>query len=175
MSEARKMRNLRESRSVFATALVAVAAVFATVPAHADETSAPSKSVPAVEIRKVESSWDNLAELFLSGTPAAPFSEGSVFVVRGELANTSGTTVHHVTLRYELLDERGNVVADAEGFNRSAESMRPDEDGHVASDEVVPLAAGAVDTFRMVFFPDEIPAFREPRVRVAEVHAETTR
>ncbi|MEO5739522.1 MAG: FxLYD domain-containing protein [Vicinamibacterales bacterium] len=123
-----------------------------------------------VEITKSASSWDNLSELFLSGTPAEPFGEGSVFVMRGELRNRSTEPVGYVVLRYELLDEKGKVLQDMEGYNQSAEGMRPDEEGNIHPEKVKPIPAGGVDTYRMVFFHDEVPKFAKHRVRVTEIH-----
>lgn len=135
----------------------------------ADEAAPPSSSDPRIEITSSASSWDNLSELFLGNTPAAPFGEGSVFVMRGEIRNKGNDPIHHVVLRYELLDASGKVLHDAEGYNRGAESMRPDEEGTVRPDKVVPLAPGAKDSFRMVFFHDEVPKFTNQRVRVVDV------
>jgi hypothetical protein len=123
-----------------------------------------------IEITSSAASWDNLSELFLGNTPASPFGDGSVFVMRGELRNKGTSSVHHVVLRYELLDASGKVLHDAEGYNRAAEAMRPDEEGAVRSEQVVPLAPGATDSYRMVFFHDEVPRFASQRVRVVEVH-----
>jgi hypothetical protein len=123
-----------------------------------------------IEITSSAASWDNLSELFLGNTPASPFGDGSVFVMRGELRNKGTSSVHHVVLRYELLDASGKVLHDAEGYNRAAEAMRPDEEGAVRSERVVPLAPGATDSYRMVFFHDEVPKFASQRVRVVEIH-----
>jgi hypothetical protein len=136
--------------------------------AGAEKTGDPNR----IEITSTASSWDNLSELFLGTTPAAPFGEGSMFVMRGELRNRSDRPVHHVVLRYELLDDKGKVLHDVEGFNRSAESMRPDEDGNVHAEQVRSIPAGGVDSYRMVFFHDEVPRFTSQRVRVSEVHTE---
>jgi hypothetical protein len=131
------------------------------------------EAATSIEITSTASSWDNLSELFLGTTPAAPFGEGSVFVMRGELRNRGDKPVGYVVLRYELLDEKGKVLHDVEGYNRSAESMRPDEEGQVHPEKVQAIPAGGVDSYRMVFFHDEVPRFASQRVRVSEVHAET--
>ncbi|HYB99411.1 MAG TPA: hypothetical protein VEC57_09820 [Candidatus Limnocylindrales bacterium] len=127
-------------------------------------------SPASIEIRNIATSWDNLSELFSGGSMANPFSEGSVFVIRGELINRSGSPVHHVLLRYELLGPTGEVVHDLEGYNRLAEAMRPDESGKVDSAAVRSIPPRGSDTFRMVFFSEEIPRFSSHRVRVIEVH-----
>jgi hypothetical protein len=138
--------------------------------AHAGESATAPAADSDIEITSSAASWDNLSELFLGNTPAAAFGDGSVFVMRGELRNKGKTSVHHVVLRYELLDAAGKVIHDAEGYNRAAEAMRPDEEGTVRTERVVPLAAGASDSYRMVFFHDEVPKFTSQRVRVVEVH-----
>lgn len=156
-----------------------VAAVFARLSfaqtALAEEGAKPAAVPPGsgearVEIVSSATSWDNLSDLFLGNTPAAPFGEGSMFVMRGELRNTGKRPVRYVVLRYELLDDKGKVLKDAEGYNRSAESMRPDEQGKVDAEKVTPIVAGGTDSYRMVFFHDEVPRFATQRVRVAEVH-----
>jgi hypothetical protein len=142
-----------------------------TGPAHGESAGAPPPSDDSrIEVSNSAASWDNLSELFLGNTPAAPFGDGSVFVMRGDLRNKGTASVHHVVLRYELLDASGKVVHDAEGYNRAAEAMRPDEEGSVRAERVVPLAPGATDSYRMVFFHDEVPRFASQRVRVVEAH-----
>jgi hypothetical protein len=150
------------------TLLVALA--LGALPANAGESATAPAADSDIEITSSAASWDNLSELFLGNTPAAAFGEGSVFVMRGELRNKGKTSVHHVVLRYELLDASGKVLHDAEGYNRAAESMRPDEEGTVRAERVVPIASGATDSYRMVFFHDEVPRFASQRVRVTEVH-----
>ncbi len=162
---------------VHATVVVAFVHALASAPfANAEESAGvpPTREDTRIEITSSAASWDNLSELFLGNTPAAPFGDGSVFVMRGELRNKSGASVHHVVLRYELLDASGKVLHDAEGYNRSAESLRPDEEGTVRADRVVPLAPGATDSYRMVFFHDEVPRFASQRVRVVEIHDQPT-
>jgi len=139
-------------------------------PLPAATVEKPAAQKAEIEIRSVATSWDNLSELFTGGGLATPFSEGSVFVVRGELINTTPHPIHHVVLRYELLGDDGKVVHDLEGFNRLAEAMRPDESGKVDEAAVRAIAPRATDTFRMVFFSEEIPRFTSHRVRVVEVH-----
>jgi hypothetical protein len=150
------------------TLLVALA--LGALPANAGESATAPAADSDIEITSSAASWDNLSELFLGNTPAAAFGEGSVFVMRGELRNKGKTSVHHVVLRYELLDASGKVLHDAEGYNRAAEAMRPDEEGTVRAERVVPIASGATDSYRMVFFHDEVPKFASQRVRVVEVH-----
>ena len=166
----------RRTVSLTCAAVVVALAVRGSAAGEETKPAAPGKEVQEnsrIEITSTASSWDNLSELFLSTTPAAPFGEGSMFVMRGELRNKGDKPVHHVVLRYELLDDKGKVLQDVEGFNRSAEGMRPDEEGHTHPQEVNPIPAGGVDSYRMVFFHDEVPRFTSQRVRVAEVHVES--
>ncbi|MFN2427544.1 MAG: FxLYD domain-containing protein [Candidatus Binatia bacterium] len=156
-------------RRIFEFIRVSAAAILAGA-ATAGEATTPPVGETRIEIVAPASSWDNLSELFLGTTPAAPFGDGSVFVMRGSLRNTSDRAVHHIVLRYELLDSDGKVLHDAEGYNRGAESMRPDEEGRVHEEFVTPIPAGGVDSYRMVFFHDEVPRFTSQRVRVVEVH-----
>lgn len=144
-------------------------------PPPADEKSATTEpgaldDVASVVLTKPKSSWDNLADIFFGAAMATPFSEGSVFVMSGELSNKNPYPLAYVVLRYELLDDKGNVMLDAEGYNRGAEAMRKDELGKSYPEDVKPIAAGGVDAYRMVFFHDEVPRFTSQRVRVVQVH-----
>lgn len=166
----RRSVSLAMALVVLATASNAGAAGEPTKPAGpAPEVQANSR----IEITSSASSWDNLSELFMGATPAAPFGEGSMFVMRGELRNKGDAPVRYVVLRYELLDDKGNVLQDVEGYNRNAESMRPDEEGHAHPQDVKAIPAGGVDSYRMVFFHDEVPRFASQRVRVSEVHLDS--
>ena len=172
-----RRRLVRLRRSVSLMVSVALLSL-ASGAASAGETAAPASPAPEVqpdsriEITSTASSWDNLSELFLGSTPASPFGEGSVFVMRGELRNKGDAPVKYIVLRYELLDDKGNVLNTAEGYNRSAEQMRPDEEGNAHPQEVKSIPAGGSDSYRMVFFHDEVARFVSQRVRVAEVHLE---
>jgi hypothetical protein len=166
----------RRNVSLVAAFVVFIVTLWSSGVRAGGDTPKPGATSPEVqadsriEITSTTSSWDNLSELFLGATPASPFGEGSVFVMRGELRNKGDAPVQYVVLTYELLDDKGNVLQDAEGYNRSAEQMRPDEEGNIHPQEVKPIPAGGVDTYRMVFFHDEVPHFTSQRVRVREVH-----
>jgi hypothetical protein len=169
------MRNASLAAAIAVAIAVGTSAPDATAAGQSGKPAAASAEVQPdsrIEITSTASSWDNLSELFMSGTPAAPFGEGSVFVMRGELRNKGDAAVKYIVLRYELLDDKGNVLDSVEGYNRSAEQMRPDEEGNAHPQEVKPVPAGGVDTYRMVFFHDEVPHFTSQRVRVSEVHLE---
>jgi hypothetical protein len=89
-------------------------------------------------------------------------SRDGLFVVAGRLQNRSDRALDHVELLFELLDADGKVVASQEGFNRRAEALFDDEED--AAIEAIP--AGGDDSYRMIFFGDEIPSFKTPRVSV---------
>ena len=91
-----------------------------------------------------------------------------LFVISGTIENVTASSVHHVVLRYELVGDDGKVVYRDEGFNRSAEALAAPK--AVDAGEVVPIASGATDTFRMIFLSDELPAFARTRVTIARVY-----
>ena len=91
-----------------------------------------------------------------------------LFVISGTIENVARDSVHHVVLRYELMDASGRVIYRDEGFNRSAEALAGPRLVH--SDAVVPIDSGATDSFRMIFLADELPAFEDSRVTVSRVY-----
>lgn len=104
----------------------------------------------------------------LSSTPA---EHPGVFVISGFVENASASPVHHVVLRYELLDDAGKVVYRDEGFNRSAEVLAETEASAPSTvPAIVPIAPGARDTFRMIFLNEELPRFRRTRVTVGRTY-----
>ncbi len=118
-----------------------------------------------VAVLDVESSWDNIGVLFLGAGSGVPYGTDSMYAVRGKVENRKTHAVHHVVLRYELLDEDGHVVDFQEGYNRRAEHFG---DGSGRDGDIEPLAPGDSDDFRMVFFGDEVPRFTTHRVAVVE-------
>lgn len=110
------------------------------------------------------------ADLPLIGLEAKDGGETpGLLVIRGELANRSDQTLHHVKLRHELLDAAGRVAAAEEGFSLLGEALlsSPD-DASRPGDESVPLPPRGVDSFRMLFVGDELPSFERYRIRVLE-------
>ena len=101
-----------------------------------------------------------------------PQEHPGVFVIAGELTNTTTTPVHHVVLLYELVDHHGKVVYREEGFNRGAETLAETEQQarDAAAPVVVPIAPGASDTYRMIFLDRELPPFDHTRVVVSRVY-----
>ena len=143
------------------------AVVAATWAAGDDAVSAPMAD-PPVRILWQQARWATI------GSPDDLGNSGdSVFVVSGELRNASSRSIWSVKLHYELLDELHQRVASEYGYNRSAEDVRRAdfESGAVgrAALDVRPLAPGAVDLFRMVFFRREVPPFAHWRVRIGDV------
>ncbi|HYC56397.1 MAG TPA: hypothetical protein VEL28_15800 [Candidatus Binatia bacterium] len=96
-----------------------------------------------------------------------PASQG-LFVITGSLTNTAAAAIHHVLLRFELVDELGRIVYREDGYNRAAESMAAPGDD--LAGDVEPLAPGAHDSFRMILVSAELPRFETARVQVAAVY-----
>lgn len=111
------------------------------------------------------------ADLPLVSLDAKDGEMPGLLVIRGELANRSGHSLHHVKLRHELLDAGGRVVAAEDGFSLLGESLQisPDLDGAVRQrDDSRPLPPRGTDSFRMLFVGSELPSFERYRVRVLE-------
>jgi hypothetical protein len=123
---------------------------------------------PAVRILRQSARWTGLA----GPDPLSDETE-SLFLISGELRNGGRRPIAYVKLGFELLDDAGLVLASEYGYNRKAEDLRrPDyEAGHVSRDRlhIEPLAPGATDAFRMIFFRSDVPRFEKWRVRVMEV------
>ena len=122
----------------------------------------------AVRITRQAARWTGFGgpDLLSDGTE-------SLFLISGELRNGGTRPVAYVKLGFELLDDTGLVLASEYGYNRKAEDLRgPEyEAGQVSRDElhIEPLAPGATDDFRMIFFRVDVPRFEKWRVRVLEV------
>lgn len=89
-------------------------------------------------------------------------------VISGTVENVAKEPVHHVVLRYELLDATGKVVYREEGFNRSAEALAGSK--LEAGDVVTPISPGGRDSFRMLLIPEDLPRFETARVAVLRVY-----
>ena len=149
-------------------AITFLAAALVSMAARGDDTNAMSEPASGVRILWQQARWATL------GGPDELGNAGdSVFVISGELRNASGRSIWSVKLHYDLLDELHGRVASEYGFNRGAEDLRRAdyESGAVgrAALDVQPLAPGAVDLFRMVFFRREVPPFAHWRVRIGDV------
>ena len=93
-----------------------------------------------------------------------------LLVITGSLRNGSDRPLHHVKLAYELLDDKGRVVASEEGYNRGGEALKPvdDPEGRAAAGTGAarPIPAGKKEPFRMFFVRSELPVFARYRIRV---------
>lgn len=97
-----------------------------------------------------------------------PGAHGGLYVISGTLRNVSTRPVHHVALRFDLVDAGGHVVFREEGYNFAAESLlRPQEK---ALPTVVEIPPAGTDRYRMVFFADELPRFERAVVTVIGVY-----
>ena len=127
---------------------------------------ASSARVQDVEVSDLEGYWSTLLGIE-GGDPSLSHNHPArLYVIRGNLKNNSTGSIHHVELRFELLDSDGSVVYQETGFNRSAEALRRPVNGEPP---VEPIPAGATDSFRMLLFGDELPEFADIRVEVARV------
>ncbi len=123
-------------------------------------------------VSEVESYWTGLSGFAVSDMGADGLNKKGLFVVKGHVTNVSSQALHHVRLRFELLDTEGKVVYYEEGFNRGAEPLldaRPyGGDLAVEDTQVKSIRPGEHDTFRMAFIGEEVPAFASRRVVVLE-------
>jgi hypothetical protein len=130
------------------------------------EASARMKDV---EVASVDGYWSSMLGLVGDDPAESRPTPTSIYVVSGKLHNVSARLIHHVQLRFELLDAAGTVVHREVGFNRSAEVLRAAPTGKHDAPAVEPIAPGGTDSFRMLFFGDELPEFADMRVEVLAV------
>lgn len=140
-------------------------------PVDSPTATADGRPTGEVVLDNLSGHWENLNALFM-GAPTdvrdadAP---GTVYVVRGEVHNRSQDPIDHVVLSFELLDADARTVVRIEGFNQQAEVLL-DGRGSPTAAELKKIPPGGRDTFRMVFFAEETPPFRDHRVVVQSVH-----
>ncbi len=95
-----------------------------------------------------------------------------IFLITGQVENTSDKPLTAVKLQFELLGDDNVAVLRDYGYNRKAEALRDEEyesgKKSLADMEVESLAAGAQDEFRFIFFKKDIPEFQSYRIRVLE-------
>jgi hypothetical protein len=127
---------------------------------------ASSARAQDVEVSDLEGYWSTLLGIEGGDPSLSHNTPARLYVIRGNLKNISTGSIHHVKLRFELLDSEGAVVYRETGFNRSAEKLRRPVDGEPP---VEPIPAGATDSFRMLLFGDELPEFADIRVEVVQV------
>jgi hypothetical protein len=140
-----------------------------SIPAQPHGSAAGGEWISIVDHRAY---WTDLFGLGDTGLgPADSGDQPGLFVISGTLRNESPVRLRAVELSFELLDGAGRVVTAERGYNRGAEVLRPlDSPFPVEANDppVVPIAAGATDSFRMIFLRDELPAFASYRVSVRD-------
>jgi hypothetical protein len=122
-----------------------------------------------VTIEETKSYWTQLPCTLTADPDHQPFSGSGLFVISGKLKNASDLPLHHIRLRFELIDPVGKVVYHEEGYNRAAESLMELEEGTVAvgePQEIREIPPGGTDTFRMIMIGEEIPPFDHSGVTV---------
>jgi len=131
----------------------------------------PPGEAYGTEVVAVTSHTAYWADLPMVALDADDVETSGLLVIRGELANRSDHSLHHVKLRHELLDGAGTVVAAEEGFSLLGESLVRSPELEVSArslDESVALSPRGTDLFRMLFVASELPSFERYRVRVLE-------
>ncbi len=123
-----------------------------------------------VELSGIEGYWTSLTPVAVGSVGSDGLGQKGLYIVHGNVRNTSSRALHHVRLRFELLDASGKLVYFEEGVNRKAEALLDTrsfggelEDGSVSIDGIAP---GGSDSFRMAFIPSDIPPFEDRRVIV---------
>jgi hypothetical protein len=121
----------------------------------------PGSSVQVVSHR---GEWSTLASM--EGTPEL------IFLIAGQLKNTTDKPLTYVKFQFELLDEDSVVLVRDYGYNRKAEALREEEyesgKKSLADMGIEGLGAGAQDSFRFLFFKTDIPEFQSYRIRILE-------
>ena len=96
----------------------------------------------------------------------------SVFLITGQVKNLKDTPLSYVKFQYELLGQDDIVVFRDYGYNRKAEALRDEdyESGTVsfADKGIEHIKAGAHESFRFLFFENDVPEFSSYRIRVIE-------
>jgi hypothetical protein len=141
------------------------------------EASPPCGATQRLDDAKIvesKSYWTSLGAAFSAAPGSDPMAavRSGLFVLSGRLKNDSDLPIHHVLLRFELIDTDGIVVHRYDGYNRSAEGLRFVE-GDPAPEKTrakaVPIGPHDTDSYRMIFIGDEIPSFDHPRVSIVSV------
>ncbi len=136
----------------------------------------PSPTARDITVVEVNDYWSSITGPLVLEPENDPFSRGGLYVVSGTIKNNSGHPIHHVRLRFDLLDAEGRSVYREEGFNRAAEAMIelespiPPAPGEIEA--IVPIPPGGTDSYRMIFIGEEIPRFDHPRVTVLSASSE---
>lgn len=147
------------------TALVPPLSAGAASPAPPSDPPGNAISSRAIQVIEHSAYWADLPGL---PTADADPHGATLLVVSGSLRNRSRLPVHHVRLRFELLDKSGTVVAAEEGFSRSGEQLKPVSGVDEPSHPTPPLPPQATDRFRMLFVRADLPAFERYVVHVVD-------
>ena len=151
-----------------------VALALALVVATGCARNGPDRPRPATDIRieETKSYWTSIGVDIMADATGDPDKRDGLFVISGTLRNVSSKPVRAVQLEFTLIAMDGGVVYRRESFNRAAEALLDVETpmAEVAERaDIVPIAPGATDSFRMIFIGEEIPAFDHPSVVVRGV------
>jgi len=150
------------------TRLAAIVLSLVTVAAHA----ADSRSLADVHIEEMKSYWTSIGVDIMADATGDPAKRNGLFVISGILKNVSSEPIRAVLLEFTLVAKDGSVVYRRESFNRKAEALLDAEDSDAAArtqSALEPIAPGAVDSYRMIFIGEEIPAFDHPAVSIRAV------
>ena len=135
-------------------------AVLPVVVARTDAPAGDSAAAPRVTVKVDTAKWE-------SGYGAR------FFQVVGSVANEGGTPVGAVLIRTDLLDAKGAVVAHADCWNGSAESLGAADAGaaraQLGAAKLKPIPPGGSDRWRCTFLDEDTPAFDSHRVSTVAV------
>lgn len=128
----------------------------------------PGALVPApgvsVQLTAHKGEWSSFASMEGDAEP--------IFLITGQLKNTSDKPLAYVKFQFELLDEDGVVLIRDHGYNRKAEALREEEyesgKKSLQAMAIEQLKGGMEDSFRFLFFKSDIPEFRSYRIRIME-------
>jgi len=132
-----------------------------------------SADTVSVIVATTESYRTSIAMAGAGHLEVEPSEHGGLYVISGTVRNVSSRPVHHVALRFDLVDAQGRVVFSEEGYNFAAEALLAPEtaaDEAAASRTVAEIPPAATDRYRMIFFADELPAFERTVVTVTAVY-----
>jgi hypothetical protein len=117
-----------------------------------------------VQITSHRGEWSVLASMEGAAEP--------IFLIAGQLKNTTDKPLTYVKFQFELLNAAGVVVVRDYGYNRKAEALREEayEAGKMtlAEMQIEQIGAGAEDSFRFLFFKSDTPEFHSYRIRITE-------
>jgi hypothetical protein len=125
-----------------------------------------------VRIEETKSYWTSVGIDIMADATGDPDKPNGLFVISGTLKNVSSEPVRAVQLEFTLVAPDGAVLYRRESFNRAAEALLDVDDAMAvvgSRSDIVPIAPGGTDSYRMIFIGEEIPAFDHPSVAVRVV------